>query len=93
MTQFFVRQDGSYIGAFDVPEEALEDLLPTDAIEVSPAPKDARQIWQFPGWSAAPPPSVEPLTSEELYDMLETKGVIGANDRPRPKPAAAAGKP
>lgn len=27
-----------------------------------------------------------PLTIEELYDMLELKGVLANSDRPRPKP-------
>lgn len=38
--------------------------------------------------AADPPPVPEnpPLTAEELYDMLETKGVVGGADRPRGRP-------
>ena len=33
-----------------------------------------------------PPAQVVPLDAEELYDMLTTKDVVSAGDRPRPKP-------
>ncbi len=33
-----------------------------------------------------PEPGIAPLSAEELYDMLETKGVLVPGDRPRPKP-------
>ncbi len=33
-----------------------------------------------------PIPDIPPLTAEELYDMLLTKGVVGAGDRPRARP-------
>jgi hypothetical protein len=33
-----------------------------------------------------PPATVALLNAEELYDILEAKGVVTASDRPRPKP-------
>ena len=32
-----------------------------------------------------PPAPVAPLNAEDLYDMLVTKGVVSAGDRPRPR--------
>ena len=40
-------------------------------------------------WVAADrprPPSTNPLTAEELYEILESKGTVTPEDRPRPKP-------
>lgn len=31
-------------------------------------------------------PLAKPIDAEELYDMLESKGLLSAPDRPRPKP-------
>lgn len=33
-----------------------------------------------------PPPPVDPLAAEELFDMLKAKGVLADVDRPRPRP-------
>ena len=44
-----------------------------------------QQIWNGAGWDAPPAPRVKPLQTEELYDMLESKGVLTDLDRPRPK--------
>lgn len=50
MTKFFVKENGSYIGGFDGAEP------PSGAIEISDAPDDARQIWDFASqtWGAKP---------------------------------------
>lgn len=55
MARYFVTSSGAYIGAFDVPDEALTALLPPGAIEVPEPPQDARQTWQDGAWSAVPP--------------------------------------
>ena len=48
-TIFLVTADGTYIGAFSGDVGGLPA-----GIEVPTAPQDARQIWQFPGWSPVP---------------------------------------
>ncbi len=48
-----------------------------------PTPEQIAQ-WKVDAEAARPP---EPLSAEELYDILETKGVLVLADRPRPKPA------
>ena len=37
-------------------------------------------------YGTPPVPGVAPLSAEELYDMLATKGVLAGADRPRPRP-------
>lgn len=48
MTKYYVDDTGRYIGAFCGVEP------PAGAIDVDRAPEDARQAWQFPGWSPVP---------------------------------------
>ena len=60
-----------------------------DAIAVkvppAPAPESGKQKWDGKQWSPPPPPPVLSLNAEELYNMLEAKGVLAEVDRPRPK--------
>lgn len=76
MSKFFVRPDGSYVGAFDVPDDDLAGLLPPGAVEVETPPADGRQVWGFPGWSPAPAPGPAPLDIEGLADLLVAKAVL-----------------
>lgn len=94
MTKFYVDGSGKYLGGFEGrPKKGGGEKdhpgVPAAATEVPAPPGDARQVWNGAKWSAAPPADPEPLTGEEIFDMLETKGVLAAGDRPRPKPARA----
>lgn len=42
--KYYVSDKGVYLGGWD-------ENPPEGAIEVPSAPYDARQVWQFPGWS------------------------------------------
>jgi hypothetical protein len=72
-TKFFVAGDGTWLGAFDGAEP------PGGATEVASAPGDARQVWQFPGWSAAPPWSeIAPLAFIARFTAPERAAVRAA---------------
>lgn len=49
MTKYFVDESGVYIGGFDGAEP------PIGSIEVTEAPRDARETWQNGAWTPAPP--------------------------------------
>lgn len=76
--KYYVDQSGNYIGGFTDGSPAI----PAGAAEVPTAPEHASQTWDVSNWSA-PPQSDEPLTAEELYDILEAKNVVRSADRPR----------
>ncbi len=63
-------------------------LVSAGNARVDTPPPDEHATWDgavwVPGTPPVPPPA--PLTAEELYDMLLTKGVVGAGDRPRARP-------
>lgn len=84
MTRYFVEADGTYIGGFDVEADDLPGLLPAGAVEIPEAPEHAAQLWNFATSTFNPPPAPErrPLTADELFDVLKTKGVLVESDRP-----------
>lgn len=80
-------QDGNVIQIEVVPFPVHPNLEWIDITEVTPTPK---RDWTYDGVNFIPPPpplppGVEPLQTEELYDMLKTKGIVSDNDRPRPR--------
>lgn len=70
---FVARDNAVIVGIFARPQpgRAEEFLADTHADVVA--------------YKNIPPPPV-PLTVEELYDMLESKGVLNNSDRPRGRP-------
>lgn len=57
-TKYYIDEQGTYLGGWNANP-------PANAIEVPFAPDDARQVWQFPGWSPIPSPeSPEPTTAQ-----------------------------
>lgn len=84
MTQYFVRPDGSYIGAFDVAAADLPALLPAGAIQVPVAPVHAAQIWNAitQTWSVPPAPVVNVLykTLRERLTDAEKQAILGSTD-------------
>ncbi len=83
LTKYYIDGSGNYLGGFE------NAPPPAGAVEVPDAPENAADVWTGFAWdtSGRPAPEPEPLDAEELYDILETKGVLAAKDRPRPKPA------
>ena len=82
MTKFYVDSDGNYLGGFDGAEP------PAGAIEVADAPQDARQTWDGT-WSPVPPPDPIPVSAEDIWRVLEDKGLVKPVDLPpdrRPPP-------
>ena len=80
-TKYFVDATGVYIGAFH------NSRPPAGAVEVPNGPEHAADKWMGSDWDTTGRPVDDtPLDAEDLYDILETKGVVGAADRPRPKP-------
>ena len=90
MTQrYFVRPNGSYLGAFDGPGDVNTFFDATSGkwrkpraaeIEVPSAPADASQTWGGNAWSAPPPPVPDPPTGDQLARALIKKGVISQAD-------------
>lgn len=77
MTKYFVTPAGDYIGAFDVPDDALADLLPVDAVEVAVPPEHGDQKWDGIRWLPLPPSLPEPLPlSQRLLNALKAKGLL-----------------
>ena len=73
------RHGGPPSGA---PEEGRALIQMGDTwVEYSGAPPTANDLDAH----LHPPEPVAPLEAEELYDILVTKGVVSAGDRPRPK--------
>lgn len=69
----FVDASGRFLGVF------VGTLPPSGAIEVSTAPADARQVWQFPGWS--PPPAdmrIAPLAFIARFSPAERAAIRAA---------------
>jgi len=83
MTKYYVDLDGGYIGGFDGAKP------PAGAIEVPEPPDDARQKWDGTKWLAAPPAEMPEISAEDLWAVLEAKGLVTADDVPadrRPPP-------
>lgn len=81
-TKYYVNLNGDYIGSFGFPYNP-----PTGAIEVPFAPAHGLQKWNGTDFDPFTLPVVnDPLTAEELFDMLKAKNIVRDNDRPRPKP-------
>jgi len=71
----FVKRDeqGAVVSAYARPQPGVaEEYLPEDHADALT-------------FKERPRPET-PISAEELYDMLNTKGVLTAGDRPRPKP-------
>lgn len=45
---YLVDIHGKYLGAWDINPDIVDSVI------VPTAPSDARQVWQFPGWSDVP---------------------------------------
>lgn len=45
---YLVDRTGVYLGAWDI-DPNIADSIPVDV-----PPEDAKQVWQFPGWSSIP---------------------------------------
>jgi hypothetical protein len=73
-TRFFVAGDGTWLGAFQ------GAVPPAGATEGPTAPSDARQVWQFPGWSAPPAASAEiaPLAFFQRFTAPERAAIRAA---------------
>jgi hypothetical protein len=72
-TKFFVSGDGSWLGAFD------GAAPPPGSNEVPSAPADARQVWQFPGWSAVPVSAeIAPLAFKKRFTPAERAAIRAA---------------
>jgi hypothetical protein len=72
--RFYVDGAGAWLGAFE------GAAPPPGATEVLAAPVDARQVWQFPGWSAPPAPSAEiaPLAFIARFTAAERAAIRAA---------------
>lgn len=68
---FVDRQDGNIVSTFNRRQRAGQEFLPADDPD----------ILAFRNRDAG----AKPLSAEDLYDMLESKGVVTDQDRPRPK--------
>ncbi len=80
--EYYVDAAGKYIGAFEGSVPAGGVLLPAGQV-----PIHSDQHWNGTSFDPyVPPVVILPLTAEEIYDILETKGVLLPADRPRPKP-------
>lgn len=65
-TKFYVAGNGAWLGGFD------GAAPPAGANEVPTAPADARQVWQFPGWSAVPiSAEIAPLAFKKRFTAAE----------------------
>jgi hypothetical protein len=72
--RFYVDGAGAWLGAFE------GAAPPPGATEVPSAPVDARQAWQFPGWSAPPARSGEiaPLAFIARFTAAERAAIRAA---------------
>lgn len=91
----FVSAAGAYLGAWDEESMAGPAAPPAGAVEVLAPPVDARQIWQFPGWSAVPPTVPSRITRRQgrlallhAGKLSEVESAIGAIADPTQKMAA-----
>lgn len=73
VTRNYVAGDGTWLGAFD------GATPPAGASEVPSAPSDARQVWQFPGWSPAPiSAEIAPLAFNKRFTTAERAAIRAA---------------
>jgi hypothetical protein len=74
--RYFVDSEGTYLGAFDVPD----GQLPAGAVEVQSAPQHAAQKWLGSAWSAPPEAAApEPSDMAVLLEALKDKGITVEN--------------
>lgn len=86
MTKYYVREDGTYIGAFvgytPFGGEPVEASIPVGGIEIPNPPVDARDVWNgnsFVLHEEDAPAAVEDQVST-LLEVLKTNNTISDKD-------------
>lgn len=80
--------DGKIVQIEAISFPVHETLQWIDITGVTPIPEvgwayNGAVFTEPPPLPQPPPPQPAPLSAEELYDMLEVKGILVAGDRPR----------
>lgn len=74
MTRYYVDAAGTYIGAFEGPDEAwFRATVPAGAVQVSHPPINAWDTWDGRRWVAGMPPPVR--LSPDVEALAEVLGV------------------
>lgn len=76
--KYFVDGSGVYLGAWDEAALSSNAAPLAGAIEILVAPQDARQVWQFPGWSEVPPTIPTSITRRQARLALLHTGKLAA---------------
>lgn len=71
-TKFYVDADGNYLGGFDGADP------PEDAVKVTSAPADARQVWSDGAWGDVPE-VFHPLTPRQFWLAALTADITEAD--------------